>query len=454
MIRIIDCIFSIYFVFLSTSDKRFFQSSDIPFYTLYKLLSLMNFRLFCIGGMLLLSIVLRADHHVVSYELIRSYSVEDLKQEWKKNEIPKFVVPIKDGIDVYEIIYRSTWIDGEEIKASGLYFVPQDKSVEHPILSYQHGTDTKRERILGKKSEHIIGLIFATDGYAVSMPDYFGLGKSDKTHLFTHADSEATACIDMLRALKEVNQEIDVKTNDQLFLTGYSQGGHATMAMHQKIQEELSQEFTVTASSPMSGPFDLYKSQDPIMFEANGRPTFLPYLIISYQIAYNFYPGNIAEVFKEEYQDFIVELYNGDLDFMDIDAQLPRRPIDVLKDSLLHEYKNNPEFIFTRLLKKNSNYDWKPEAPVQLCYCENDNIVKSESSKLAYKTMKANGAENVTLRQAGRRFDHIKCAGFTMLYTKMYLDSFRKGSKKGRKGPIMKRLLLGVARGFVDAKLD
>jgi hypothetical protein len=56
--------------------------------------------------------------------------------------------------------------------------------------------------------------------------------------------------------------------------------------------------------------------------------------------------------------------------------------------------------------------------------------------------MKENGSKSVKLRRAAKKFGHVSCAIFTSIYTKMWFDSFRNGSKKGRKGPWLKRFLL------------
>ena len=402
---------------------------------------------------LFLSVNIFSQGNILNYEIVKSYSKKDLQELWKKEGIPKMFAPISSAIDVYEIIYESTWIDGSSIKASGLYFLPTDHSKPHPILSYQHGTDVEKKRYVGKKAEHIIAQIFATDGYAVSMPDYFGLGKGEGFHPYSHSETEALACIDMLRAVKALNEALKIPTTDKLFLSGYSQGAHATMAMHKKIEEDVSNEFTVTASSPMSGPYDLYKSQEPIMFSECRHPFFLPYLLISYQRMYNFYDGPIEEVFAAPFGETIPTLFNGEFSDYYINKKLPKIPIDVIREDLVEEYKNNPEFIFSKLLRENSNYNWTPKAPIQLCYCKDDKIVLPASSILAYETMKKNGAKNIRLKQCGKKFDHIKCAGIAMVYSKMYLDSFIKGSTTGKKGPIVKRWILAMGKLFADKRV-
>ena len=63
------------------------------------------------------------------------------------------------------------------------------------------------------------------------------------------------------------------------------------------------------------------------------------------------------------------------------------------------------------------------------------------------KLMKENGSKTVTLRKAAKNLGHVNCALFASINTKMWFDSFRKASKKGRKGPWRKRFLLHLQKG-------
>ena len=61
--------------------------------------------------------------------------------------------------------------------------------------------------------------------------------------------------------------------------------------------------------------------------------------------------------------------------------------------------------------------------------------------------MKENGSNSIKLRKSAKNIGHVNCALFTSIYTKMWFDSFRKGSKKGRKGSWIKRFLLYLQKG-------
>jgi hypothetical protein len=120
----------------------------------------------------------------------------------------------------------------------------------------------------------------------------------------------------------------------------------------------------------------------------------------------------------------------------------------MLSDSLINLFVNDDEFIFKQLLRENSMDNWVPERPMQICYCTGDEEVVYTNALVAYEYMKTRGAKNVKLRKAGGdKFTHRKCADWAVIYTKMYFDSFRHGSKKGRRGPVFKRMLIGIAKG-------
>jgi hypothetical protein len=132
-----------------------------------------------------------------------------------------------------------------------------------------------------------------------------------------------------------------------------------------------------------------------------------------------------------------------------IDNVLPHVPKDMLRDTFVNLFVTDPQFPLNVELKENSLCNWKPEAPVQLCYCDSDEQVTPENARVAFKTMKANGAEHITLRKAGGNFSHQRCAIISILYTKMYFDTFLHGSKYGGKGAPGKRLMADIAKVII-----
>ena len=386
---------------------------------------------------------------LISYEKLESFSVDQIKAKWKDYGIPKIVTPVKFGVDIFEVMYETSWYEGKNVKASGLYYVPTNLKEPMPFLIYNHGTSTRKARHLGFNGEETIALVFSTDGYGVAMPDYVGLGKGEGVHLYIHAESEANAGIDLMKAIDQINQELSYQRNDKLFISGYSQGGHACMAVHRKLQQEYADQYPVTASSPMSGPYDLSETQAEVMFAEYSQPHYLPYLLIGYNAAYKIFPEeHFYSIFADDLQAQIPVLFNNERSIKEINAALPKVPMNMLQEELVNEFINGENMEFKRVLRENNVYDWKPESPIQLCYCKGDEEVKYENAIVAQKTMTELGAKHITLRHVGKKYTHRACADYASLYTKYYFDSFVNGSKKGRKGKPFKRFLISLAKLF------
>ncbi|MCB0507059.1 MAG: hypothetical protein R2739_07880 [Chitinophagales bacterium] len=367
---------------------------------------------------------------LVSYTLVKSHTKKSIKALWKKHHIPKIVMPVKNDVDIYEIIYKAKWIDSSWIKCSGIYYVPKNTKKLPPYMMFGHGTQINKQRIVSDEDpQQGICLMFAADGYAACYPDYYGIGKGEKEHLYQHAWSEAMAFIYMLYAVDELNKEINLKTNGQLFLTGYSQGGHASFAAQKYLEALNDPRFQVTATSPMSGAYDMTGEQEKYMFQKYPRPFYLPYLLISYQEAYHIVDvDNIYSIFKPPFDTLLPKYYinNYDKTLDDLDKLMPKVPAQVLKDSIVEAYVNNPNHPFKIRLRENNLTNWKPKAPVQFCFCKGDREVNYKNSIVAYNTMKSLGVTKIKLNNLSDKLDHNTCAPFAVLATKFYFDRFKK----------------------------
>ncbi len=395
--------------------------------------------------------------YLVSYTLVQSHTTETIKELWKQKHIPKMIMPVKNGVDVYEIIYKVKWVDSTWRTASGIYYLPKTgKAV--PYMMFGHGTQIEKHRdITDNDAQQNICLMFATDGYAALFPDYYGIGKGEGKHLYQHAWSEAHAFIYMLYAIDELNKTLGLKHNGQLFLTGYSQGGHSSMAAHKYLQELNDPRFRVTASSPMSGAYDMTGEQEKYMFREYPRPFYLPYLLLSYQEAYGILNAdNIYSIFKSPFDTLLPPFFESNerrtLD--ELNRLMPKIPKDVVNDSLFNEYQTNPDFEFKKRLAENNLTRWKPEAPMQLCYCKGDREVNYKNSEVAHDEMKTLGAENVKLNNLSDRLDHNTCAAFAVLATKYYFNRFRDKGKnpKMKDMPGFKKFLVGFVKRKEEKK--
>ena len=392
-----------------------------------------------------LSVLKAESSPLISFEKKFTFTKDSLQKRWKEVKLPEQIIPIRYEVDLYEILYYSTYPDGSKTKVSGWALVPHYNKAM-PLFSYNHGTQLKTKN-MKMPGEIFFCMWYATDGYVVLMTDYFGLGKGEKMHLYQHAESEAQASLDLIRAFRNMKTQISVELNDQLFVAGYSQGGHAAMATTRMMQEGFPKEFPVTASAPMSGAYDMIGKQKDVMFKEYKYPFYLPYLLVSYQEAYHFYKGNILEIFNPPYDTVIQKaLYNLDYTTRQFNDLLPKTPKDMLKPEFLQGFISDTSFAFSQVLKKNSTYEWKPNCPMMLFYSEGDEQVNYESSLCAYNCMREKGAKNVKLRKVSKHFGHGTTYVFSLLYAKFWFDSFRHGSKNGNRGPLWKRAVVSVVK--------
>jgi len=377
------------------------------------------------------------------------FSKKELKKVWKKMAIPQIMIPIRNAVDVIEITYTSKWHDGSLVKASGLVFLPIGIKKPSPELIYLHGTKIEKlRRINLLHGEQSICAGFAADGYIVAMPDYLGIGQGERFHLYQHAETQSQASVDMLRAIRQLLIDEKVQSDNRLFVTGYSQGGHAAMGLHRDIQQNFSTEFNVVASSPMSGPYDLSGVQSESLFEPYEFPSYLPYLLKAYHDVYKLTNDDFHTLFKSPYDSIILHYYTGAYAIWDINPHLPMLVTEMLKDELVAQFKRDSNFSLRKALKANDVYDWSPQAPMQICYCLNDEQVTYKNALVAAEKMKANGSTYIKLRRSGKNFNHIQCAVFANIQTKLYFNTIRNGSKNGRKGNIIKRSMLGLSKAL------
>lgn len=359
--------------------------------------------------------------------------------------VPRRLAPVRYDVDVYEVDYQTSWWNGERILASGLVLLPHAPTEALPLLAYNHGTRLQRERAWKMGGEETICALFAADGYAVCIPDYVGLGRGERAHLYHHALTEALCTVDLLRVLQELNQELGNAESGQLFLTGYSQGGHAAMATHRYLQSHPEAGFKVTASAPMSGAYDLAGVQGEVMLKPYAYPGYLPYLLFSFQAAYHILPDSAA-YFKPPYDSLILPFFDGNHKLKELNSVMPHVPAEVLADHFMKGFRDDSLHPLRQALKENSLIHWTPEAPMLLCFCKADEQVSYRNALVARDTMEALGSTVVQVRHAARRLRHGPCAIYASMYARMWFDSFRQGSTSGEPGPAWNRLLIGLSK--------
>ncbi len=349
---------------------------------------------------------------------------------------------VEYGVDSYRVEYETTNIDGTPGMASGLITIPNDPGNNYPMLVFQHGTVNGRDDVPSNLAGgYQLGAVFGAMGYISLQPDYLGLGINPGVHPYIHSDSEAWVAVDMMRHVKEqLNTELPSGPylNDQVFLSGYSQGGHASMALHKSLEEEHSDEFTVTATSHMSGPYSVSKEmidftlgEDEYFFCA-----YLAWVSLSMKEAYPVELADIGieDIFRAQYVDDINAFANETIDLNELNTRLITgltaetgmvQPKNLLIPEMVDNIMNNPDHPMSVALALQDNFDWTPQAPTRLMYCSGDDQVTFRNAIVAEETMNANGAPDVVGLEQGATNDHGACVAPAVTTTVFFFLNYR-----------------------------
>lgn len=356
---------------------------------------------------------------LISEELIASFTVAELQAQG--------VGSADFDIQVYKVLYTTLDPQGMPVVASGAMVVPQG-TCYFPIACYHHGTIVEREAVPSRLStEIIIGYYLGGSGYVCVLPDYLGLGDSPIMHPYMHSATESGSAIDLMRAAREFCAQNGVQLNGQIFLAGYSQGGHASMATHKSIQEQFSSEFDVTANAPCSGPYQLSGVQAQAMIDTVPYPApyYLPYIVYGYASVYPDLAAILPSVFQPPYDVLLPPLFDGTHTAGEIDAVMPIVPSQALQPAMLQDFITDPQHPFRLALQANDNFDWTPQAPVWMFYCEGDGHVFYENTLEAVAAMTANNAPDIMASSMGASNDHGACAYPALLSAKAWFDGLK-----------------------------
>ncbi len=332
-------------------------------------------------------------------------------------------VTLENSVDIYRVTYTATGSDMMPDTASGLLMLPDDIQGSIPLLVYQHGTTDGRDDVPSELAgAYQLGALFAAKNMAVIAPDLLGMGTSRGFHPYVHAETEATAAVEMMDAVLAWMTENDISWNEQLFLTGYSQGGHSAMALHQYIEEVIPERYEVTASLPMSGPYSISGVMKNIVF-TDEPYNFPAYLVYSTRAIKEIYPSlynHESEMFREPFLPAIEDFVSTGNGLFDLNPSIVATliqetgtfiPKQIFKDSILNLLENEEDYLFNVALRESDVFDWAPKAPVLMLYCPTDDQVPFENSIIADSVMNLRGALNTRAEDVsgGRNLDHGDC---------------------------------------------
>jgi pimeloyl-ACP methyl ester carboxylesterase len=303
------------------------------------------------------------------------------------------------SVETISIKYYSVDGNGRQTIVSGAILVPQGKD-NLPLVSIQHGTETKRELVASvsptNSTEGVVGLIMASMGYLVVVPDYPGFGTSNVMHPYTHAASLIPSIIDIMRAGKSFSSQNQIALDGRIFLTGYSEGGYATLVTQRAIEAEYSQEFNLTAVAPMAGPYDLYGMMQTLFQTGQYNHTaYIAYILTAYNNIYGW--DRASDFFNAPYSSIVQSLFDGSKTYAEVLNQLPSTFYALMDSTFVNKVRNGNEPAFTASLQENTLLDWIPQAPINFFHGDADDISPYQNSVTAVQKLIANGGTNIQL---------------------------------------------------------
>ena len=339
-----------------------------------------------------------------SAELIATETSEAIYQ---RHRVPGTRELFRHDVKVYRLIYTTRDVDGTEVTVSGAVLAPAVAGPS-PTMSYHRGTiipvhnETwapsyynleNNQSIYENYEMSFLAAGFASAGYFTVAPDMIGYGASrDHEHPYGHAPSLAWVSRDMLRAAREFAGKKGIALDGRLFITGWSEGGLAGMALHELLEREPNDGFSVRGSSLLAGPYapsahlDWFCCIDEPYPEQEIR-----YWILRSMLRVHRIPRPFEEVVRPEFAAGLAR---------DVLAPVPANPRDGLTPAFRAGMQNRTETVIRQAFEDSDRYDWRPKAPVFLHHGTHDDIVPFFMSQMAYNAMRARGG-------AGKLYPYI-----------------------------------------------
>jgi pimeloyl-ACP methyl ester carboxylesterase len=316
-------------------------------------------------------------------------------------------------VRVVALNYGTVGVHSERTNASGVMLVPAGAcaSASHPLVAYAKGTDVQKPRTLANPSDSetfLLASMYAAQGYAVVATDYLGFAKSAYPyHPYLHADSEASSVVDSIRAARSAAASQGANLSGKVMVTGYSQGGHASMAAHRAIERDNAGEINLVAGAHLAGPYNLSGSIR-LPNAIAGYQFFVPYIVTSWQKIYGNIYSNVTQAFKAPYSGYIENLLpNPTLTYTTLvtTGALPGGPgvtpeqarDAVFQPAFLADVQTNPNNPLVQAAQRNDLLNFSPRARTLLCGGSGDPTVPPAVHQAPAKAFfDSRGLANVT----------------------------------------------------------
>ena len=331
--------------------------------------------------------------YIDTYTKLFSISKDNILEIVQNSEFQNLKDYLKHDISLYTITYNTVY-KGQNIKASGLVAFP-DTEAGMPILNFNHGTTSLHA---DAPTEDLIQYSFfanaASAGYIFVIPDYLGFGVSDNiVHPYYRSDLTGQTVVDMIRATKELAIIEGYNFNGDVFLSGYSEGGFATMSAHYNMEKNNYSGLNLVASAPAAGGYDITGMLNYFLSkETYHVPYYIAYVAIGYKTSYD-WNLPLSSIFNEPYASIIPEYFNGKYSGYEINSVLTDDISELLTENFINNIYTDPDLkIIVDAFEENSLNQWVPKNKMIMYHGTDDITVPYHNSVDTYNDFISLGA--------------------------------------------------------------
>jgi fermentation-respiration switch protein FrsA (DUF1100 family) len=331
-------------------------------------------------------------------------------------------VTFENGFDSYKVTYCTddVVLPGQSMArtttVTGMVSVPR-KSGPLSTVAYMHGTSVSFYDApsnpntvgdLSDRGESFEGppstAVFAGNGFIYVAPDYLGLGDSTvPRHRYFHAATEASSAIDLMAAARNVLADLRVRQNGELFVFGFSQGGHSALALHREL-ERMRVEVDGTAVVGAVLDVERWFLGSLAREDSIAQALYVSYLLLAFDDIYDVYEST-NDVFRRRFAGTVGNLFDMRHFFDDVMFALPPPARDLLKPSYYAQVTTNRDDPMRVRLRENAVDRWRPDAPVLAFHSPVDEEVPYDNALVSVERLRRRGATIAVRTLPG--FDHV-----------------------------------------------
>jgi predicted esterase len=345
---------------------------------------------------------------LMGFEKIETITAEHVKLLNPNHETDQYA---RNDIEVYRIYYGSAYNKKQNVVLSGLVAFPKS---ENPLIFYQyhHGTllpfpyemgmgATDAPSLFKFETKYhkgafdqvrALGILPASYGYFVSMPDYAGYSISrDLEHPYNVGSELAESSIDMLFAARSFAQKMGIKTSEEVYLTGWSEGAGAAYHVLKLIEQDYNKVIVAGAISILAGAYTMTDLTTYLALQKKCDEAEIYNWTLYAYLKFSEVDISALPIWKYQVRNQTEAIVTPS-----------KKPKEIFQPEFLKALNFNfpddsisQKYLPVRRLFSSDNIccNWIPETPVFLHTGDKDGIVPDFNSRVAYKFLTEKNAK-------------------------------------------------------------